>query len=297
LGPIEPALAQELGLKEDVQVVMGTPDIQSAAIGSGAVRDYEAHLYVGTSSWLTCHVPFKKIDLAHNMTTLPSAIPDKYFVVNEQESAGACLNFLRDNVFYHQDELSPGEKPSDVYQRFDRIAAQAPPGSGKLIFAPWLYGERTPVEDHRVRGGFYNLSLHTTRPHLIRATFEGVAYNTRWLFGYVEKFAKRRLDPINMVGGGANSDLWCQIFADILGRTIRQVKDPIQANARGAAFLASVALGYLTFDDISERIQITNTFPPNLDNRALYDELYEEFLNIYKQNRKMYARLNRGQHE
>jgi xylulokinase len=103
LGPLQPAAAAELGLSERTQVVMGTPDLHSAAIGSGAVRDYEGHLYIGTSSWLVCHVPFKKADLLHNMASLPSAIPGRYMLTNEQETAGACLTFLRDNLFYHED--------------------------------------------------------------------------------------------------------------------------------------------------------------------------------------------------
>jgi len=293
LGPIKPGVAAELGLPEGVQVVMGTPDVQSAAIGSGAVRDYEGHLYIGTSSWLTCHVPFKKTDIFHNMASLPSAIPGRYFIANEQETAGACLKFLRDNILYHEDELLTKAGVPDVYKIFDRIVEQAPAGSGKLIFTPWLYGERTPVEDHAVRGGFHNLSLQTTREHVIRAVFEGVAYNSRWLLGHVEQFIKRRFEAINMIGGGANSNVWCQIHADVLDRTIRQVKDPIEANARGAGFLAAVALGHLTFDDISERIQIAATYEPNPKNRQIYDELFREFLNIYKSNKKIYQRLNR----
>jgi xylulokinase len=161
-----------------------------------------------------------------------------------------------------------------------------------MIFTPWLYGERTPVDDRLARGGLHNVSLRTTREHLVRAVFEGVAYNARWLLGYVEKFVKRRCDAINMVGGGANSDVWCQIHADVLGRSIRQVKDPILVNVRGAAFLASVALGYLTFDELPDRVQIANTFRPNPENRRTYDELYREFVGIYKRNREMFARLN-----
>jgi xylulokinase len=293
LGPVKPDVAAELGLRADVQVVMGTPDVQSAAIGSGAVRDYEGHLYLGTSAWLTCHVPFKKTDISHNMASLPSAIPGRYFVANEQETAGACLNFLRDNIIFPDDELATGTRPANTYQVFDRIAERVPPGSDKLIFGPWLYGERTPVEDHLVRGGFFNQSLKTTRAHLVRAVFEGVAFNARWLLGAVEGFISRRFDGLNMIGGGANSDVWCQIHADVLNRTIRQVKDPMLANTRGAAFLAAVALGYLTFDDIPDRIQIARTYPPNPENRELYDGLFREFVNIYQSNKKIYARLNR----
>lgn len=213
LGPLQAEAAQELGLPPHIPVIMGTPDIQSAAIGSGAVRDYEPHLYIGTSSWLTCHVPFKKTDLFHNMASLPSAIPGKYFIANEQETAGACLTFLRNNILNANDALACDPPVGDMYAVFDEMVAQAPVGSEKVIFTPWLHGERTPVEDHLVRAGFYNLSLRTTRAHLIRAVFEGVAYNSRWLLRYVEKFAKRPLNNIHMIGGGANSAIWWQICA------------------------------------------------------------------------------------
>ena len=294
LGPIKADVARELGLSENVQVVMGTPDVPCAAIGSGAVRDFEGHLYIGTSSWLTCHVPFKKTDIFHNMASLPSAIPGKYFIANEQETAGACLNFLRDNILYHKDRLLTEERVPDVYKIFDKIVENVPAGSDKVIFTPWLYGERTPVENDSVRSGIFNQSLKTTREHLIRAVFEGVAFNSKWLLGFVEKFIKRRMDPINMIGGGANSDIWCQIHADVFNRTINQVKYPIQANLRGAAFLASVSLGYLTFDAIPDRIQIANVYRPNPENRKIYGELFKEFLNIYKRNRLIYERLNRS---
>ncbi len=293
LGPLTPEAAAELGLRDSVQVIAGTTDAQSAAIGSGAVRDYEAHLYLGTSSWISCYVPFKKTDIVNNIASLPSAVPGRYYVANEQECAGVCLTFLRDNLLYAKDELGTGAPPAEAYRLFDRLAEQAPAGSDRVVFAPWLYGERTPIEDHTVRGGFFNLSLKSTRQDLVRAVFEGVAYNARWLLGCVEPFCGRRLDTLNMIGGGAKSGIWCQIHADVLNRTIRQVKDPIWANVRGAAFLAAIALRFMKFDEISERVEIAKTYRPDPANRKIYDELFKEFLNVYRNNKQMYARLNR----
>ncbi len=293
LGHVTPQAAAELGITPAAKVVLGTPDVHSAALGSGAVRDLQAHLYIGTSSWITCHVPFKKTDLLHNMASLPSAIPERYLIANEQETAGACLNFLKDNILFHPDELAVETDHENVYQLFDEIAARAPAGSGGIIFTPWLYGERTPVEDHAVRGGFYNVSLNTTREHFIRAVFEGVALNARWLLMYVEKFARREFRSINMIGGGAKSDIWCQIHADVLGRTVRQVADPILANVRGAAMLASVGLGYGSFESLAKKVSIARTYEPNFDHLELYDERFAVFREIYKRNRPIYARLNK----
>jgi len=293
LGPIKPEVAKELGLPEHVQVVMGTPDVHSAAIGSAAVRDYKAHLYVGTSSWLSCHVPFKKTDVFHNIAALPSAIPGRFLVINEQETAGACIRYLKENILFHPDELKQELEQANVYQVFDRIVERTPAGSDRVIFTPWLNGERTPVDDHLSRGAFYNLSLRHNREHLIRAVFEGVAFNSRWLLGYVEKFVGRPFPAINIIGGGAISDIWCQIHADILNRPIRQMKDPIQANARGAAILAGVALGATSFEKAADQIEMNREYLPNPAHRHLYDELFETFLKIYKHNQKIYAHLNR----
>ena len=129
LAPLRAAAAEELGLPAGIPVVGGTPDLQSAAVGSGAVADFEGHVYLGTSSWLTCHVPFKKTDILRGVASLPSPLPGKYYVADEQETAGACLNYLRDRVFYPDDELGSGPAPPDVYRRFDELAATAPAGS------------------------------------------------------------------------------------------------------------------------------------------------------------------------
>ncbi|TFG08867.1 MAG: xylulose kinase [Promethearchaeota archaeon] len=308
LGNVKSEVADELGLQKDTKVIMGAPDTASAPIGSGAVRDYEGHIYIGTSDWLECFVPYQKVDIAHMMASIPSAIPGKYLVANEQEIAGGALSYLRDNILYHKDDLLREEAKPDVYKIFDQIVESVPPGANNLIFTPWLIGERTPVENDTIRGGLYNLSLEMTREHILRAIFEGVAYNVKWLFIYVEKFIEKWVKKerpgfkkgdfimphLNIIGGGGSSDVWCQIFADVLNRKINQVKDPIQANARGAAYIAGVGLGYINWDHIPKHTKISNTFKPNPENRDVYDKLFKEYLNIYKIMKKSYKRLNEG---
>ncbi|ATB43623.1 xylulose kinase [Cystobacter fuscus] len=291
LGPLQPEAARALGLSDSVQVISGAPDILAAAVGSGAVRNHEAHLCIGTSSWVSCHVPTKKTDIFHQLGSIPSALPGRYLLTNEQESAGICLSYLKDHILF-----GPESAPQDSAERYAMLVREAeriPAGSDQLIFLPWLNGERSPVDDSTLRGGFLNQSLKTTRGHFVRAVMEGVAYNSRWLFSYVEKAAGHTLNPVRIIGGGARSPLWCQIHADVLGRTIQQVDEPVLANTRGAAFQAAVALGRLSVDEIPSLVPIAQTFEPNPRNRALYDELFDEFLNIYKNNKAIFARLNR----
>lgn len=292
LGDILPTAAADLGVGPHCKVVMGTPDVHSAALGSGAVDDFAAHLYIGTSSWLTCHVPFKKTSAKYNMATLPSAIPGRYLIGNEQETAGYSLTWLRDQIIWPNDALESAPAPPDAYQRLNRLAAGTPPGSDRLIFTPWLIGERTPVEDHTIRGGFFNMKLSTTRAHMVRAVFEGVAYNSRWLKDAIEVFMGRPIRTLNMIGGGARSELWCQLHADVLNCEVRQVKDAIEANVRGVALLAFVSLGLYEFKDIPDKVQVQQTFMPRTENRSLYDELYEEYKKIYRAHRPIHKRLN-----
>ncbi len=292
LGELRPEAAEAMDLPTGIPVAMGAPDVQAPVLGSGAVRDFEPHIYLGTSSWLSCHVPYKKTDLFHNMASLPASVPGRYFVANEQETSGVSLTFLRDKFFFAEDELGTGAAPEDVYRRFDILAAQAPPGSHGVIFTPWLYGERTPVDDPTLRGGLYNLSLGITRADIVRAAFEGVALNTRWLLKYVEKFIRKRFGPINFIGGGGVSDVWGQIFADVLDRPIRKVKDPQAAGLRGVAIVAGLALKMTSLEDYSRYVEVEKTFSPNPDNRKLYDELFDAFVDIYKRNHSLYRKLN-----
>jgi xylulokinase len=292
LGPLRPEAAAELGLLPSVRVVTGAPDIMASAIGAGAVRDFDAHLCIGTSSWLVCHVPYKKTDLFHNLASLPSAIPGRYLLANEQESAGVCLAELAGNVLFPKDGTAAAV-PEDPYAVMFALAGAVPAGSDGLIFAPWVNGERTPVDDRTVRGGFFNQSLGVTRGHLVRAVLEGVAYNARWLLGYVERFIGRRLEAVTAVGGGARSELWCQIHADVLDRVVVQARDPALASARGAALQASVVLGHLDWQEVAEAAPIARAFEPDQGRRRVYDRVFPEFVNLYRSTHRIYARLNR----
>lgn len=292
LGAVRPQVAEAIGLRPGVRVVVGSPDHQCALYGSGAVRDYQGHLYIGTSSWIECLVPFKKTDMLHSIACFPTSIAGKYQCVNEQDLAGGALGFLADNIVFRRNQLLGIPIPDARYELVDQIAASVPPGSDKLLFTPWLNGERTPVDDHHLRGAFHNISPRTTLDHMARAVLEGVAYNTRWSLGYVERFLGRRLDPIRMIGGGAKSALWCRIFADVLEREIHAVKDPIHANARGAAFLAAIGLGWMRLEDIPSAVAIAQTYRPDPRQRSIYDEMYDAFLRVHRANRRIYRRLN-----
>jgi xylulokinase len=160
------------------------------------------------------------------------------------------------------------------------------------VFTPWLAGERSPVDDRSARGGFHNVSVATSGADLARSVLEGVALNARWLLTAAERFTGRRLEPLRVVGGGAQSELWCQIVADVCDRTVERVAEPLLCGLRGAALAAGLALGDVD-DDLRRLVPVDLTLIPDASNRAVYDRLFAELPRLYRSQRKMFHRLNR----
>lgn len=299
LGEVLGQVADELGLPPGVQVVASLPDLHTAALGAGAVLEGQAHLALSTSSWISCPVPTKKTDVTRQIASVPGLTPGGYLVIDNHEVGGLALQWLRDGLANWATtagaaDAEPAGASGPSYEQLTALAATAEPGSGGVIFTPWLNGERSPIDDRHARGGFHNLSLDTTHVQLTRAVLEGVAYNSRWLHEAVERFVGHRLDPVRIVGGGAQSDLWCQIHADVLDRTIERVAQPLHANLRGAALAAGLSLGAVQLAEIAALAPAEQTFRPDPANRAVYDRLYAEFPGLYSSQRSMFRRLNRG---
>ncbi|HEY0708352.1 MAG TPA: FGGY-family carbohydrate kinase [Polyangia bacterium] len=293
LGPVRAEVAAALGLSSHVQVVAGSIDNTAAAIGAGAVEDYVPHLYLGTSSWVAAHVPFKRTDVRSALASVPCAVPGRYLLTALQATAGGNLTFLRDKILFCADGLTaPAPTGEPTFAAIDRIAGAVPAGANGVIYTPWIWGERAPVDDRNLRAAFFNLSLDNDRRDVIRAVFEGVAFNTRWLMEPVRRFVGRAVAKLHVAGGGASSDVWCQIFADVLGMEVVQVKDPLQANARGAAFIAAVGLGHATFADVPALTAVKRTYTPTPQHQPLYDERFGVFVEFYRRNRGLYQRLN-----
>jgi xylulokinase len=278
LGPLLPEVAETMGLTPGIPVTCGLPDLHAAILGSGAIDPYATHIAVSTTSWISARVPFKRTDVFHSIATVPGFDPHMPVVADNQEIGGAALRWLREQVF------------DDDYAVLTAEAASAPAGSEGVLFAPWLNGERSPVEDKDVRGAFLGLSLRTDRATMIRAALEGVALNSRWLFDVYEKFCKRRIDSVRILGGGAQSDLWCAIYAGVLDRPVEQVAQPRDAQLIGAALWAIVSLGEMTLPEAAERVRVEQVFAPGDCDREVYQGAYAEYRGLYKRLKGLGAR-------
>ena len=133
------------------------------------MEDFAGHVYIGTSSWVLCHVPFRKTDPLHTIAALPSAIPGRYFCANEQDMAGGALAAALRNLLRRPGDPRDAVVSPEAYLRADEVVAAVPPGARGVLFTPWLNGEKTPVDDECLRGGFHNVSVETTSEDMLRA--------------------------------------------------------------------------------------------------------------------------------
>ena len=281
IGPVRSDVAADIGLPGDVQVITGVPDLHAATVGTGALERHAAHLAISTSGWISCPVDRKKTDTRHAMASVPGLGDGRYLLVNSIDSAGICLEWARNQLF--------DEPPS--YEDLFALAAGADPGSGGVVYTPWPEGTRSPVEDRRARAGWHNVPLATTRAELVRAVLEGVACHAAWLHYAVERFVGERVEPIRILGGGAQSDLWCQITADVLGRRIERVADPADAVLRGAALLAGVGLGAIARQDVAALVEVDRDFEPDPATSDVYARLRAELPRLHRAQRGLSSRL------
>lgn len=293
-GELTEAAAADMGLLAGTPVVAGMGDAPAGAIGAGSLDHGEAVISIGTSGLLLITVS-KTINLGKfGMASIAAASPDKWLLVGETNTAGECLRWFADTLSSEAERARAGAG-GGIYRVLDDVAGRVPPGSNRLVFTPWMYGERAPVTDSTLRGAFTNVSLEHTRVDMLRAVYEGVAMNFAWMLEAAEgKGLPCR--TVRVIGGGALSDPWMQIFADVTGRRMEAMEGAQEAGALGAALAVPVALGiYSDYSEVKKVVKVRRTFEPDPANRALYDEIFDAFKKLYSRLSPVYRSLNRAQ--
>jgi len=294
-GKVTGEFSAKTGVPEGLPVVNGSGDMLTSAIGSGAIEPGRIHVNIGTAGWVATHHPKKTIDMAHYVGTTASGMPGVFLIISKQETLGAALDWIK-GILYPS-RFTREMSARDVYEDLDREAAQSPAGANNVIFTPWLFGERSPVNNPYLRGQIFNFGMDTVRADLLRAAMEGVSYNIRWGMEYVEKLSRKASKPspeaVRLIGGASKSDIWCRIFADVLQKPVVQMKNPQMASALGVAATAMVALGiYREFADIERILEKGNTYTPDPGTAAVYDRLYGQYKALYKNNRAAFNTIN-----
>lgn len=265
LGTLRPDVAAELGLSTETRVLTGLNDTQAAGIATSAFSGTHGSIVVGSSGVMITHVPFKRTDARHFILSMPSPVPDTWFVMAENGVAGGAIeHFLRTK--------SSDAGTTDLYEEMEKAVGESRPGSGGVLFLPWLTGSGSPRPDDRMRAGFLGIGPNTEWPDLARAVVEGVALNLHRLRRPVERFAKREFTHFVYAGGGAKTRANCQVMADVMGVPVHQLANPQYATAIGAALLAFERLGHVSFDELPSRIPTQEIFEPNAEHRGLYED-------------------------
>lgn len=272
--------AKLTGLKKGTPVAGGGGDNAASAVGTGVVREGRAFTTVGTSGVVFAHTSKPVADKAGRVHTFCCAVPGMWHVMGVTQAAGLSLRWFRDN--FCESELAEAEKKGvDVYQIMDAEAKTSPIGANRLLYLPYLMGERTPHLDPAARGMFFGLSAIHGRPDLIRAVLEGVAFSLR---DCTEIFREMGIDTSGMIlcGGGAKSPLWAKIIADVYHTDVRAIPAS-GGGAFGAAILAGVGAGlYPSVEDACDRLigyRPLASFDP--ENAKTYDKFYGIYRQVY----------------
>ncbi|ACT00545.1 xylulokinase [Paenibacillus sp. JDR-2] len=300
-GLLTAEAAAELELTEGTPVFGGGGDASLIAVGAGAVAEGDTHIYLGTSGWVSTVVNRQIIDASSMIASIVGARPKHYHYFCELETAGKCLEWVKNHlaldeigIYLEKKQVSDSQETMyrSLYDYMMHAIKDVPAGSNGVIFTPWLHGNRCPFEDAHARGLFFNISIETGKTELIHAVLEGICYHLRWQLEAQDRKIKTSR-AIRFVGGGALAPLTCQILADILGRTIETVDSPQNAGAIGAAITAAVGLGIVpNLDAAKTFVQVRASYTPNPRNKAIYDTYFGVFKSLYRRNKKAFGILN-----
>lgn len=289
-GKVTKAASDLTGLAEGTAVVGGAGDNAAAAVGTGTVQDGRAFTTIGTSGVVFAHTSKLSIDPKGRVHTFCCAVPGAWHVMGVTQGAGLSLKWFRDN-FCHEEMIAAAGMKKDPYFLMDKQAEEIPIGSDRLLYLPYLMGERTPHLDPNCRGVFFGLSAMHTRQHLLRAVMEGVTFSQR---DSVEVLREMGVSINEMLacGGGGSSPLWRQMLADVYGCPVKTVVSK-EGPALGVAILAGAGTGvYSSVQDGCAAVIKTN--PPQnpiLQNSAEYEKFYNIYRALYPALKNNFSEL------
>lgn len=289
-GTILPDIAKATGLSEKTVVVGGAGDNAAAAVGTGIVQDGRAFTTIGTSGVVYAHSSKITIDPKGRVHTFCCAVPGCWHVMGVTQGAGLSLKWFRDQ--FCGDYVEEAKKQGvNVYDLMGKDAATVPVGSNKLIYLPYLMGERTPHLDPDCRGVFFGLSAIHTKKDMIRAVMEGVSYSLKNCADILYGMGVT-IDEMMACGGGGTSPLWRQMLADLYGCDVKTIVSQ-EGPALGVAILAAVGAG-LYSDVVSacaKAVTTDQSCPPIPENQKEYPKYYEVYNDLYGCLKEEYKKL------
>lgn len=294
VGTVIPRAATECGLRSGTPVVIGGGDGACATAGAGVVCEGQAYVYLGTSTWIAFASAKPLIDPGRRTFTFCHMKKGLYFPTGTMQTGGGALQWLKDAVCDSESEAAD-LSGVDVYDLLSLKASRVSPGSDGLIFLPYLLGERSPLWNPEARGCFIGLSMIHGKSHMIRAVMEGVAYNMKWIH---DAFLEQGVapGPIRMIGGGARSDLWRSIFADVLSQPIVRLSYIEEAPSVGAAIAGGIGVGvFSSLEDAQRLVGKREVTDPERSRASVYGRRYDAFKRSYESLAALFPLLSDGE--
>ncbi len=283
-GTVTKEAATLCGLVEGTPVVCGGGDGCCAAVGTGVVKEGVANCCLGTSSWIS--LATKKPIYDENMSTFNFAhiVPGYIMPCGTMQTGGGALSWTVNCMFdgYEKDK-------NEIYSLVNEEVSKSPLGAKKLLFLPYLIGERSPRWNDKAKGTFTGLTLNHNRGDILRSVMEGVGYNLDIILNSF-KNSGSFIDNLILIGGGARNKVWQQILADIFGVSVLVPNYLEEATSMGAAITAGVGIGtFKSFDAVNKFIKITEENKPDLSKnekyaemKKLFDEAYYSLANVFE---------------
>jgi xylulokinase len=281
-GKITKEAALKTGLKEGTHVIAGAGDQAAGAVGCGAVKEGLISITLGTSGVVFTSSNIFRIEPEGKLHAFCHALPDRWHLMGVTLSAAGSFQWLKETFF------------NDVsYDLLTKSAETILPGSEGLIYLPYLSGERTPYPDPNAKGTFIGITLRHNKSHFVRALLEGVSFSMKDCYQLISNIGIVA-DKIIISGGGAKSELWKSIIADLFGVEINTLNST-EGAPYGAAILAAVGTGF--YDNIDEAcgaiLKIESSILPDKNNYNLYNDYYSLYTELYPALKTSFNNISR----
>lgn len=288
LGSVSKRAADSMSLPEGLPVIAGGGDQQCGGLGTGVIKTGISSLNLGTSVILETFLDKPIIDYQNRYWLRVACVPGKYMAENGIIGGAYTLKWFKENFGHYESEVAD-QINLNPYDIMTLEAKKAPPASLGLMLVPYWLGATSDSDAKGIIVGF--MGYHK-REHLIRAILEGVAYEVRQNMEGMEQASKKMIEEIRVYGGGAKSDLWCQIIADICDKEVK-VTQTEENTALGAAILAATSCFYSNvYEAVENMIQIKSEYHPIKENVKLYDSKYNKvYKNLYKSLQHLFKEI------
>lgn len=288
VGYVTKKAAEETGLKEGTAIICGGGDGSMAAVGSMCTAPGTAYVTIGTSAWNSFSTVEPILDSEQRTFNWAHVVDGLYAPCGTMQTAGASISWMVKQIAQLEVKMAE-ESDKSVYDYIEEQVKSAPVGSNGVLFLPYLLGERSPRWNANARGCFLGLKMETQRKDILRSVYEGVAMNLAVILEIMSKH--QEIKEITLTGGGAKSQMWCQIFADVFNMPVNIPNYIEEATSIGAAVTAGVGLGlYKDFEVMKDFITVEKTIYPIEENvkiyktlKKIFDESYFELTSIYDQ--------------